>query len=78
MHRTPSRVEGGQMFRRNFLVAVAALACAALIIVNLRVGTPQTQKSGRQIFRFDTFGDQDFWGGTLQLHKAIEGADSEE
>jgi hypothetical protein len=29
---------------------------------------------GRNIFRFDTFGDQDFWGGTLQLHRAIEGA----
>ncbi len=29
---------------------------------------------GRNIFRFDTFGDQDFWGGTLQLHKAIAGA----
>ena len=28
---------------------------------------------GRQIFRFDTFGDEDFWGGTLQLHKAIAG-----
>jgi hypothetical protein len=29
---------------------------------------------GRQIFRFDTFGDQAFWGGSLQLHGAIEGA----
>lgn len=29
---------------------------------------------GRQIFRFDTFGDQDFWGGQLGLHQAIEGA----
>jgi hypothetical protein len=29
---------------------------------------------GRQIFRFDTFGDQDFWGGALQLHKALEEA----
>jgi hypothetical protein len=29
---------------------------------------------GRQIFRFDTFGDQAFWGDTLGLHKAIEGA----
>ena len=28
---------------------------------------------GRDIFRFDTFGDEDFWGGTLQLHKAIAG-----
>ncbi len=29
---------------------------------------------GRQIFRFDTFGDEDFWGGQLHLHEAIEGA----
>jgi hypothetical protein len=29
---------------------------------------------GRRIFRFDTFGDQAFWGGALQLHRAIEGA----
>jgi hypothetical protein len=29
---------------------------------------------GRQVFRFDTFGDEDFWGGTLHLHQAIEGA----
>jgi hypothetical protein len=28
---------------------------------------------GKRIFRFDTFGDQAFWGGALQLHKAIEG-----
>jgi len=30
-------------------------------------------RQGRQIFRFDTFGDQAFWGGTLGLHRAIEG-----
>src|SRR5215207_8020006 len=30
-------------------------------------------ENGRRIFRFDTFGDQAFWGGALQLHKAIEG-----
>lgn len=29
---------------------------------------------GRQVFRYDTFGDEAFWGNTLQLHKAIEGA----
>jgi hypothetical protein len=29
---------------------------------------------GRQIFRFDTFGDETFWGNTLKLHQAIEGA----
>ena len=29
---------------------------------------------GQQVFRFDTFGDEAFWGGTLGLHQAIEGA----
>jgi len=29
---------------------------------------------GKKVFRFDTFGDEAFWGGTLQLHQAIEGA----
>ncbi|HKP67322.1 MAG TPA: hypothetical protein VJX31_11895 [Casimicrobiaceae bacterium] len=28
---------------------------------------------GRKIFRFDTFGDQAFWGDTLGLHRAIAG-----
>jgi hypothetical protein len=28
---------------------------------------------GKQIFRFDTFGDEDFWGGQLSLHEAIQG-----
>jgi hypothetical protein len=28
----------------------------------------------RQIFRFDTFGDEAFWGDLLRLHQAIEGA----
>ena len=26
---------------------------------------------GRRIFRFDTFGDEAFWGGALRLHEAI-------
>ena len=29
---------------------------------------------GRQIFRYSTFGDESFWGDTLRLHEAIEGA----
>jgi hypothetical protein len=33
-----------------------------------------TIRKGRQIFRFDTFGDEAFWGGALKLHQAIEGA----
>jgi hypothetical protein len=29
---------------------------------------------GRQIFRFDTFGDEKFWGDSLKLHRAVAGA----
>ena len=29
---------------------------------------------GRQTFRYDTFGDEDFWGGALKLHQAIAGS----
>jgi hypothetical protein len=29
---------------------------------------------GRKIFRYDTFGDEAFWGDTLALHRAIAGA----
>jgi hypothetical protein len=32
----------------------------------------QAVAQGRQIFRFDTFGDQAFWGDTLKLHQAIK------
>jgi len=29
---------------------------------------------GRATFRFDNFGNEDFWGGALRLHEAIAGA----
>jgi hypothetical protein len=34
----------------------------------------QMMQNGRQIFRFDTFGSEAFWGDALQLHRAIAGA----
>lgn len=34
----------------------------------------QLIQSGRQTFRYDTFGDEAFWGGTLKIHQAVEGA----
>jgi hypothetical protein len=36
-------------------------------------GSAQLQQ-GKQVFRFDTFGDEAFWGDALQLHKAVEGS----
>jgi len=29
---------------------------------------------GRRVFRFETFGDEAFWGDTLKLHRAIAGS----
>lgn len=33
----------------------------------------QLLREGRDIFRYDTFGDEDFWGGQLELHRAVAG-----
>ena len=32
-------------------------------------------REGREIFRYDSFGSEDFWGGQLRLHEAILGAE---
>lgn len=32
-------------------------------------------RDGREIFRYDSFGSEDFWGGQLRLHEAILGAE---
>jgi hypothetical protein len=40
----------------------------------IRTNAQQMIDEGRQSFRFDTFGDEAFWGGRLKLHQAIAGA----
>ncbi|MGE5651963.1 MAG: hypothetical protein ACM34A_17360 [Bacillota bacterium] len=53
------------------LLAALSLSGAAN---NGKQGATRSQiDEGRDIFRFDTFGDEAFWGDTLQLHKAIAG-----
>jgi len=63
---------GGGMF------SLAAVSKPARHRKQVRAHPAQAAQSmvrqGRQIFRHDTFGDEAFWGGTLQLHRAIEGA----
>ena len=39
--------------------------------------TVAMMKEGRETFRHDTFGSEDFWGGTLGLHEAIQGSGNE-
>jgi hypothetical protein len=40
----------------------------------LFVQSERMLRDGRKTFRFDTFGDEAFWGGTIRLHEAIAGA----
>jgi hypothetical protein len=74
-------------FGRLALVAgVGLILYVGFVAVNLAVSgvtrDPDTAneraanrlfQQGKQVFRFDTFGDEAFWGGALQLHRAIEG-----
>jgi hypothetical protein len=55
---------------RYLVIAVALLSAAACSNSNAQSNTPD----GKQVFRFDTFGDEDFWGGTLRLHETIAGS----
>ena len=43
-----------------------------------KAGNEETSAAGngKQVFRFDTFGDEDFWSGLLHLDKAIAGEDN--
>ncbi len=50
------------------------LLAAQNLDIPVEANAQQMIAQGRQTFRFDTFGDEVFWGDTLQLHKAIEGA----
>lgn len=44
--------------------------------INSNVNNKSLIAEGRQIFRFDTFGDEDFWSGLLHIDKAIAGANN--
>src|SRR5687768_17733091 len=37
---------------------------------------PALVKEGKEIFRFDTFGDEEFWSGVLHIDKAIAGVNN--
>jgi hypothetical protein len=71
-----------RVFLAGILPAVSAIVAIAYSqgvnqkgfdsVVEQNVRTMMDQ--GRQTFRFDTFGDDAFWGDTLKLHQAIAGA----
>jgi len=76
-------------FRARIRIAVVGMGLlASLAWATSRLSAPVVQPrfddvirdnatrmlaEGKQTFRFDTFGDEVFWGDALQLHKAIAG-----
>jgi hypothetical protein len=54
--------------------STAAELSPELTTDSLNSGGGGQNQQGRNIFRFETFGDQAFWGDKLKLHQAISGA----
>jgi hypothetical protein len=79
MNRSGTRSLVG-MLLRFFLAVIGVGAIAVAARADDGHGRSDQQRdhnlllSGQQVFRFDTFGDEAFWGGTLRLHQAIEGS----
>jgi hypothetical protein len=69
----------GQTTFRKMLIYSGALILMFVFVfaaIGMQAQAKETADliaEGKQIFRFDTFGDEDFWGGELQLHQAIQG-----
>ena len=63
----------------RFISVVAVVACAIAAAPQKTFDAAidrhanRLLSEGRQIFRYDTFGDEAFWGDALKLHQAIEG-----
>jgi hypothetical protein len=62
-------VLGAMAARRQSPAAASAAPFDSTIEANANAALAQ----GQAIFRFDTFGDEAFWGDTLRLHEAIAG-----
>src|SRR5947199_369633 len=62
--RTRAQSDGGGVSRS-----------VALTVFDNRIesNAQQMLEQGRQIFRYDTFGDEVYWTDKLKLHRAIEG-----
>jgi hypothetical protein len=51
----------------------APRAAGAMLERSVRDNVERLLSEGMQTFRYDTFGSEDFWGGQVKLHQAIEG-----
>src|SRR5688572_33452548 len=63
----------GTLALRQALPAAQAQPAASGFDATINQNAQRMLDEGRRIFRFDTFGSEDFWGGKLGLHRAIVG-----
>ncbi len=80
-----NRISQSNLWPKRLTVA-AASAAAILVAGSAWVSPARSDEhgpsrsarsmaaQGRQTFRYDTFGDEAFWGGALKLHQAIAGS----
>ncbi len=54
--------------------AVVLLAAACAFLVGSPRGARTAERDGREIFRFDTFGDEQLWTSKLGMHEVIQSA----
>jgi hypothetical protein len=57
--------------KRSGSVAALIAALVLLLVIAARATTSARQFDGQQIFRFETFGDEQLWTTTLRLQEAI-------
>lgn len=50
---------------------LAFVTVVLVVAVGLRITAQSSRNNGQDIFRFDTFGDEQLWTNTLQLHKVV-------
>jgi hypothetical protein len=64
---------GALMFSQLSSAQVRPAAATVSFDAAIDQNAARMLKEGRHIFRYDTFGSEDFWGGKLRLHEAIVG-----
>src|SRR5688500_13929123 len=65
------------MLTLNLSTSARAIVMVALLAActdGPNAPDPESIASGREIFRYDTFGDEKFWTDTLRMHEVIESA----
>jgi hypothetical protein len=63
--------------RGAFVVALFAVTAAMLPSLGRSAAAQKPGGDGQNIFRFDTFGDEQFWTDVLRMHEAVRAVDPE-